>query len=319
MTEHSRILDMLSEGKISVDEAERLLTLTARPVASRATADPRVEPGRPQIERVTVTVDSDDAAAQAGSRDDGFAVGPSPTLIVASHNGRVVVRAGDDGAIRVQAKLKSPSRVDYRVGQQGDVVTVDARQKGKSSWFGLWGLGSGADIDVTAPKNTKVELKTSNAGVELRGLDAGGTLDSSNGRIVIDGADGEYHAATSNGRIELRAMKGSATLRTSNGSIEMSDVQGEFNAETSNGAIHFDGELSPGGKNRFTTSNGSVKVSLAGTPSLEIDASTSNSKISTTIPSLTRPQEKKNRLVGTIGDGEAELFIRTSNGSVTIE
>ena len=58
---------------------------------------------------------------------------------------------------------------------------------------------------------------------------------------------------------------------------------------------------------------------LSGTPSLEIDASTSNSKVTSTIPSLTRSQEKKNRLVGTIGAGEAGLLIRTSNGSVTIQ
>ena len=114
-------------------------------------------------------------------------------------------------------------------------------------------------------------------------------------------------------------MKGSAALSTSNGRIEMSDVEGEFNAETSNGSIHFSVELAPGGNNRLTTWNGSIQVRLAGTPSLEIDASTSNSKVTTTIPSLTRSQEKKSRFAGTIGDGEAILLIRTSNGSVTIE
>ena len=319
MTEQSRILDMLSEGKISVDEAERLLTLTARPAASRATTDPRVESGRPEVERVIVRVQPDGTAGQAGSRDDTFAVGASPTLIVTSHNGRVVVRAGDEGAIRVQAKLKNPSRVDYQVGQQDDVVTVDARQKGKSSLFDLFGQGGGADIEVTAPKNTRVELKTSNGRVEIHGVEASGTLHTSNGRIVVDGAKGEYDAETSNGTIELRAVDGSGSLRTSNGKITMDSVKGQFNAATSNGSIRFAGELTPGGKNRFTTSNGSVRVTLAGKPSLEIDASTSNSKVSTTIRSMTRSQEKKDRLVGTIGDGEAELLIRTSNGSVTIE
>ena len=319
MTERNQVLDMLSQGKITSDEADRLLTLLARPVASPAPEEPRVERDRPQVERVTVTVDPDDAASQDSSHDDSFAVGPSPTLIVSSHNGRVVVHAGDDGAIRVRAKLKRPSQVDYKVDQQGDIVTVEARQKGKSSLFSFLGQSGGADIDVTAPKSTKVELRTSNARIELRGLDAGGTLEASNGRIVIDGADGEYQATTSNGRIELRAMKGSAALSTSNGRIEMSDVEGEFNAETSNGTIHFSGELTPGGNNRLTTSNGSIKVTLSETPSLEIDASTSNSKVTTTIPSLTRSQEKKNRLVGTIGAGEAGLLIRTSNGSVTIQ
>ena len=61
------------------------------------------------------------------------------------------------------------------------MVTVEARQKGKSSFFGFLGQGDGAAIDVTAPRSTKVELRTSNPRIELRGLDAGGTPEASDG------------------------------------------------------------------------------------------------------------------------------------------
>jgi DUF4097 and DUF4098 domain-containing protein YvlB len=324
MTEQSSILDMLSEGKITADEAERLLAVLVRPATNRATADSTIGAGRHEVERVTVRVQPDRTAVRDGSRDDSFAVGQSPTLVVTSHNGRVVVRAGAENTIRVRAKLKNPSRVDYQAGQEGDAVTVYARQKGKSSLIDLFGQGGRADIEVTAPKSTEVEIKSANGRLELHGIEASGTLHTSNGRIVVGGAKGEYDAETSNGRIELRAVEGSGALRTSNGKITMDSVKGEFSAATSNGSISFEGEMTPGGKNRLTTTNGSVTVKLRGTPSLEVDASASMGKVSSALPALRRSAQDERglrgtSLRGTIGDGEAELLVRTTNGSVSIE
>lgn len=140
----------------------------------------------------------------------------------------------------------------------------------------------GADITIAAPSDANIDLRTSNGGIE---------------------ADG---------------MRRSGTLRTSNGEIVLNKVKGEFDANTSNGAIDFMGELTPGGTNRLTTSNGSVNVTLEGTPSVELDAATSHGKVNSELPIMARVTED-NHLVGTIGDGDAELFIRTSNGSIIVQ
>ena len=68
----------------------------------------------------------------------------------------------------------------------------------------------------------------------------------------------------------------------------------------------------------MTTSNGSVDIKLQGTPSVELDASTGNGSITTKLPILTTSPGDKHQVVGTIGDGDAELFVRTSNGSVMV-
>ena len=66
------------------------------------------------------------------------------------------------------------------------------------------------------------------------------------------------------------------------------------------------------------TSNGSVSVTLRGTPSLRFDASTSNGTVKSELPVLATSTGDQH-LAGTIGDGEAELSVETSNGSVTIQ
>jgi hypothetical protein len=95
-------------------------------------------------------------------------------------------------------------------------------------------------------------------------------------------------------------------------------VKGAFDVDTSNGNISFSGEMIPGGDNRMETSNGTVTVELEGTPSVNLDASTNRGEVTSELP-IEASTTKKQRLVGTIGGGEAELHIRATNGSVTIE
>ena len=233
------------------------------------------------------------------TRDDSFFVGASPRVVVSGGNGRVIVNPGTDGTVRVQATLRKPDDVEYETGQEGDTISVEAKEKSR----GIFNFGEspGADIEITAPSNTRVELRTSNGRVEVYGMHQSGTVRTSNGKIVMEDVMGDFDISTSNGAVTI-------TL-----------ASGTFDVETSNGRIEFDGELAPGGNNRMTTSNGSVEIKLQGTPSVKLDASSGNGSVTTRLPILTTSPGDERHLVGTIGDGDAELFVSTSNGSVTIQ
>ena len=302
MIEHQkRVLDMLSEGKISVDEAERLMVAIVQAPNNQEQPSENNETRRRPLEQVSVRVQPNTEATSAKTRDDTFTVGASPTLVVDGYNGRIAVNPGPDNTIRVQATLRNPSRVDYQVSQDGDTVKVMARRRGKASLFGFLGNSGGVNIVVTTPRKTDVDLNTGNGRIDLNGVEGSSTLHTSNGGIVMDSVKGDLDASTSNSRIVL------------------DNVKGDFNAETSNGSIAFKGEMIQGGNNQLRTSNGGVSVKLEGTPSLTINASTSNGRVTSKLPVLTDSAGDRHRLVGTIGDGEAELLVQSSNGSVTIE
>ena len=263
------------------------------------------------------------AACSAGfsgpteTRDDSFVVGESPRVVVSGGNGRIIVNPGTDGTVRVEATLRKPDDLEYETTQEGDTISVEAREKK----LGIFNFGDspGADIEITAPSNTRVELRTSNGSVEVYGMHRSGTVRTSNGKIAMEDVIGDFDISTSNGGVTI-------TL-----------ASGAFDVETVNGRIEFEGELAPGGDNRMTTINGSVEVKLQGTPSVKLDASTGNGSVTTRLPILTASagnersdsdspslpfpwrSDTRENLVGTIGAGDAELIVRTSNGSVMIQ
>jgi DUF4097 and DUF4098 domain-containing protein YvlB len=247
------------------------------------------------------------------TRENSFSVAGSSRILVNSVNGNIEVNAGLGNEVLVQATLRDAPRVKYELSQVGNTVTVDVQTSKR--W---WVFGSaGVDVIITVPPKTDVELNTSNGFIELHGLEGSGSLKSSNGRIVLDNIRGNFDGRTSNGRIEVNAVEGSVVLKTSNGGIDVRGVQGEFDIESSNGSVFYSGNMTAGGSNRLVTSNGSVVVELQGKPSVVLDAETSNGGVTSELPVLATVTRKE-RLVGKIGEGEADLYIRTSNGDITI-
>jgi DUF4097 and DUF4098 domain-containing protein YvlB len=247
------------------------------------------------------------------TRQDSFAVAGYSRLVVNSENGSIEVKAGSGNEVLVQATLKDAPRVKYELSQVGDTINVDV-QINRRWWF--FGTG-GADITVTVPASTDVALETSNGDVELRGIQGTSSFGTSNGAIVMDTMSGDFEGRTSNGRIEVNAVEGTVVLSTSNGKVNLREVEGEFNVETSNGGISYSGNMTAGGSNRLVTSNGSVVVELQGNPSVVLDAETSNGDVTCDLP-IQATVTSDERLVGKIGEGEADLYIRTSNGDVEI-
>jgi hypothetical protein len=217
-------------------------------------------------------------ASETETRDGTFSVGTAPKIVVSNDNGQIDVVTGNEGIVNVKATIRRPDDVEYGVVQEGDTVRVEARV---SSGWGF-GTDAGADITITLPADTNVELHTSNGGIEVVNI------------------------------------HNSGKLRTANGMISLENVKGEFEVDTSNGNIDFRGEMTAGGMNQLTTSNGSVEVTLLGEPSVKLDATTRNGEIICKLPIMATESGVK-RLVGVVGGGDADLVIKTSNGSVTVQ
>ena len=236
---------------------------------------------------------------------DTFVVSGVPTLIIENANGRVeVIGGGDSAEIRVEAELRRPERIDYRATQDAGTIRIAAKElkSGKSWWERLRLRNGSANIAVTAPHNTDVEVR------------------SSNGHIILRNVAGHVELRTSNGPVEAQGADGRYDIYTSNGKITVEEGLGEFNLRTSNGAIRFEGELSQKTENRFRTSNGSIRAVLAGeSPNVRVKAATSNGGINIARDITVSEMPGKNRLEGIIGKGDASLTLTTSNGSITIE
>ena len=355
--ERRRILDMLSAGKVTVEDAERLLEALQdsphvetrkrhrrRRINDPISPIPGVEALQDSLEGLGEEIekgleeglagleeslsgwpeseDSDrDEDGKTSMRDDTFALGDNPRLVVRGFNGRIRVRAGEPGSIRVRARLKKPRGIKYRAVQEGDLVTVEAKPNRQSEGFlqGFSRQSSGANIEVVVPITTSVDLATSNGPVELQGTEGGGTVQTKNGPIRVENFKGALNATTKNAPITVKTLSGSAELSSSNSRVSIEDAHGRFDARTTNGTIKFQGSIEPGNSNRLSTVNGNIKVALDSDPSLELTAATVNGRIRCEVPGFVASVEKRQQLKGTVGEGEAELIAKTVNGSIVIQ
>lgn len=232
------------------------------------------------------------------SREDGFDVGEVVKIVVDVGNGSITVNEGTDGMVKVQATLRQPEELKYEVVQVGDTIRVESSTT-ESGVFNL-SRNAGTDIDITAPSYARVELETSNGAIEINGMQRSGSALSSNGRIVLTNVDGDFDVTSSNGAVDITKAR-----RT-------------FDVKTGNGKIKFDGEILDG-RNSLVTSNGGINVKLQGTPNVKVDASSSHGSVNSDIPITVASSMRDNHLVGVIGNGNAELLIEASNGSVMIQ
>ena len=124
---------------------------------------------------------------------------------------------------------------------------------------------------------------------------------------------------TSNGKIRVSSIEKAIDTQTSNGAITCEAITGDMKASTSNGAIDvkYASDAAPATNIHLSTSNGRISVTTPKDYSAQIDASTSNSKIHTNIP-ITLQGELGKKVKGTIGKGEGQLYLKTSNGSINI-
>ncbi len=224
-----------------------------------------------------------------------FNVGEMAKLVVTADNTQVDIQAQPGGNITVQATLRRADDLTYELSQDGNTVTIDIDIEGA----GFIGESPGAELDITVPPQTELDIRTSN------------------GAVNGNGTHGIAKVETSNGKIEFKNASGDFDLRTSNGSLNLSDFSGQVDGETSNGRIEFEGNLTDGSENRLTTSNGRIDVEFDAEPNIDLDAETSNGDIDCDFP-ITATVTGDDRLVGTIGAGGTKLDLSTSNGDITI-
>ena len=175
-------------------------------------------------------------------------------------------------------------------------------------------------FEIKVPRQTALELKTSNGKIQISQIDQAIGATTSNGKIEITSVAGDIAAHTSNGGISIRqATAELLDLHTSNGSIKCEDIYGNMTASTSNGSVNIQYAIDANSAThiRITTSNGGIDLVTPENYSATVDAATSNGKIHAGIPITVQGKIGK-QLNGVIGSGEGQLYLRTSNSSITI-
>jgi hypothetical protein len=128
-----------------------------------------------------------------------------------------------------------------------------------------------------------------------------------------------------NGAISVEELTGPLTLGTNNGAITISDSAGRIEARTSNGRIEIEDSSST--QVGASTTNGRIDLNFDGAP-ITVDARTTNGAVTIAVPVDGYEYRVDTGTVnGSVNDSEVpndndsnrSIFVRTTNGGVTIE
>lgn len=127
-----------------------------------------------------------------------------------------------------------------------------------------------------------------------------------------------FTGRTINGNVEATGMTGTAIGRTINGRVRV-ETSGIARASTINGNI--DARLGRADWNdelEFTTTNGSIVVTIPGDLNAQVNAATVTGSIETDFPLQVTGRFMNRRISGTVGTGGRVLSLRTTNGSIEL-
>lgn len=231
------------------------------------------------------------------------------TISASTKNGKVVVRASEGDQIQVLATYRIPAFSEKQALEKKEKIKLDVKANSgtlnvevrypNNSWFG--GINESVDLTIYIPSNDAVEVRTSNGAIEITGI------------------ENVKYVKTSNGRISLVNSSGASTiLNTSNGSIDIDGFVGALTAKTSNGRISIkNGEVT--GMWSVKTSNGGIDVDVLKNGSYDYYFSTSNGSIHAPNPPFSNEGGSKKTVKGIVNGGQHQLFLETSNGTITVD
>lgn len=187
-------------------------------------------------------------------------------------------------------------------------------------------------ISLKVPRDfaASCSLRTSNAPIEIKGVDFWGQLSARTSNAGIDCEQGSSQAdlklKASNGSIRLQGLKvkGELEAQTSNSKLSARDVQAErVTLITSNSRLTAENIATPGIL-QLQTSNGGLRFS--GLSASEIRLQTSNARVEGSVAgraedySITsQTSNGKDNLAGLRGSGAKRLSVRTSNGAIKVD
>ena len=237
------------------------------------------------------------AATVTDTFEQKWEVSPGGVLALSNENGSIEINSWDRSEVHVKARIKvragsrnaaeeAMKELRIETEQEGNAISIRTRKPEGSEGLFSWLAGRNLDLtvhyDVKVPRRFDVEAATVNGGIEAESLTGSHELETVNGKIVVRGSRGSVSADSVNGSIDVEIVEIGSDERMS-----------------------------------FSTTNGGIELALPPSVAADLDAATTNGRVSSDIP-LTTESLSRSRIRGTLGQGGMAIKIRTVNGSVRI-
>lgn len=327
--EQKSILDMLSQGKITVEEAQRLLEAVGK--GQEETREPPYRDSEPRsiMDDIVDTIRSGLSTINLNFGDSGRIV------LEEQHSGRFTAEAGEldldvrNGSIRVESWERDEYRLEVikkiRAGTREQAEELVSRHRfadfdGNKLRAGdqeCRGLGNRISVSLRLmlPRNHtyRGRVESKNGSVEVGGIDTSG-----------------FEVMTMNGSVRLNKVSGDRLFtRTVNGSLRMEGGLGNVEAKTTNGSITLL-NMAEDSDVHLETVNGRILVQLPvrDDTGVDLSARTTAGRVRLEHPNLDIRLDARRMTGGRSIEAKSDnweraahkvvLHLRSVNGSITI-
>jgi Putative adhesin len=253
-------------------------------------------------------------------------IGSAPRLILTSQTGDVHVVDGPAGQIQVvmrQRVLQGNNHllpVHFDLSPDGNTLTITSNQ-GPGVNINFFDYSTGVDFTISVPSQTALDIHTDSGDITSQGIDGQMTLTTSSGDVSTDGGAGQITLASSSGDISASNVSGHLQLSTSSGDIRATNASATADStfHTDSGDITYLGTLAPSASFGFDTSSGDVRLTLPGSPSFQVRASTDSGSIDSQFSTVTVLSGDGSGAVanGIVGSPPyAQISIQVSSGDI---
>ncbi|MDD2772923.1 MAG: DUF4097 family beta strand repeat-containing protein [Elusimicrobiales bacterium] len=146
------------------------------------------------------------------------------------------------GAVRITATQYDEAKCRLEIDESGAALRVRLSSVDRYGWK-IFRLDSGcrANLEITAPEQTALKIKTASGSAAVKGLRAKLDIDTASGDVRLDNADGPAKIETASGSIAVAGLKEALEAVTASGNVRIDGARGAVKIKTASGSIS--GEL----------------------------------------------------------------------------
>lgn len=247
-------------------------------------------------------------------------------LEVNNLGGGITVTTWSRSAVRIAANHSSRDRIEITVTD----LAVRAKAEGQR------GHAQVVDYEITVPAWMALNLSGVHTDIRVEGTQAEVSAETVQGEVHVTGGSGNVSLKSVEGSVTLANARGRIDLHSVNDDITATDVSGDITAETVDGDITFlkiessnaeantvdgdvtyDGTIKDGGRYRFATHDGTLRVSVPENANVRVSVGTLNGEFLACYP-VQLTGQRGHRFNYTMGSGSARLELESFDGDIEI-
>ena len=253
-----------------------------------------------------------------------FTTSGRPEVVLLTFDGSIEVRPWDSSDVLVVVEKRALDRdmvedIEVRAEQDGNRVTVEARLK--SPRRHLWGVNRNARLIVSLPAASDVQATSGDGSIDVERVSGRLELRSGDGSIRGRELSGDIKAQTGDGSIHLDQIDGRLDASTGDGSIVASGKLSALRARSGDGSVRIRAESGSAATEDWdvSTGDGSVTIDLPESFNAELDALTSDGRVSVSNQSISETSEATKRSIrARLGAGGRSVRVRSGDGSIRL-